>query len=451
MKKYSNYKDSEIEWVGLIPEHWEKRKFKWDAFYQEGPGLRTFQFKEAGIRVICVSNITDTGIDFKTTHTRFISEDEYQEKYTHFTVEDEDILLSSSGSIGKVSRYFSDGQPVILNTSTIRIHSIDDLTFNDSLVPFLLRSEYIQIQLKFLMTGGIVNNFGPSHLGQLIHFLPPPEEQTQIARYLDYKTAKIDALIAKKQRLIELLEEERTAIINQAVTKGLDENVPMKDSGIEWLGEIPEHWEVLSFRFCIEILTDYTANGSFASLAENVNYLDEGYSRLVRLTDLRVDFSNDGIYVDKLAHNFLKKSELFGGELLIANVGAYAGLVKLMPEVFGKYTLGPNMFLLRLNQNTKFFYYQLNSPFCAEQLKMMSISSAQPKLNKDNIRQLKVVQPPKEEQEQLLKHIEKETSRLDSLTKKVSREIELLSEYKTALISEVVTGKVDVRDEVIPE
>lgn len=212
-----------------------------------------------------------------------------------------------------------------------------------------------------------------------------------------------------------------------------------KDSGVDWLGEIPEHWDLLSFRFCIDILTDYTSNGSFASLAKNVNYLEEGYSRLVRLTDLRVNLENDGIYVNEDAHNFLSKSELFGGEMLIANVGAYAGLVKIMPYLDGKFTLAPNMFLLRLNQNTDFFYYQLNAPFCAEQLKMMAISSAQPKLNKDNIRQLMVLKPSFEEQKSITVYLKNRTDKIDELITKKELLIQLLEEERTAIINQAVT------------
>jgi len=212
-----------------------------------------------------------------------------------------------------------------------------------------------------------------------------------------------------------------------------------KDSGIDWLGEIPEHWDLLSFRFCIDILTDYTSNGSFASLAKNVNYLEEGYSRLVRLTDLRVNLENDGIYVSESAHNFLNKSELFGGEMLIANVGAYAGLVKIMPYLDGKFTLAPNMFLLRLNQNTDFFYYQLNAPFCAEQLKMMAISSAQPKLNKDNIRQLMVLKPSFEEQKSITQYLKNRTDKIDELITKKEQLIQLLEEERKAIINQAVT------------
>jgi type I restriction enzyme S subunit len=212
-----------------------------------------------------------------------------------------------------------------------------------------------------------------------------------------------------------------------------------KNSEVKWFGDMPKHWVISSFRFCISILTDYTANGSFATLAENVTYLENGFSRLIRLTDLRVDMSNAGIYIDEKAHNFLKKSELFGGELLIANVGAYAGLVCLMPKVPYKSTLGPNMFLLRLKFHPKYFYYLLNSPPCAEQLKIAAVSSAQPKLNKDNIKQLRVIQPSMDEQILISKYLDHKTIEIDKLISDKERLIELLNEERIAIINHAVT------------
>jgi type I restriction enzyme S subunit len=218
-----------------------------------------------------------------------------------------------------------------------------------------------------------------------------------------------------------------------------------KDYGFDWIGEVPKHWTSKSFRYCIEVLTDFTANGSFASLAENVTYQDHGYSRLVRLTDLRENLLNEGIYVSEEAHRYLKKSELFGGELLIANVGAYAGLVTIMPKLDGKMTLGPNMFLVKTTAgcDERFFYYLLSSPCCSEQLKMMAVSSAQPKLNKENIRQLKVVIPPIDEQLQIIAFLDEHTQKVDTLISKKEKLIELLQQERTTIINQAVTKGLD--------
>jgi type I restriction enzyme, S subunit len=441
MKRYDSYKDSGIEWIGEIPLGWElmtvrriTQDHKQGYYSPEG-------YKEDGHKLVRITDLDANG-NIDTSTSPFVSPTEKELEV--FEIKKGDILFPRTGSVGLVGVAKNDMKAVF--ASYLIRFRFSDKTEN-SFMRYYFISEAFLNGLFSDLHGGVNQNIHAENIKDQWISLPSLLEQTTIANYLDQKTTQLDDLIAKKERLIQLLEEERTAIINQAVTKGLDPTVPMKDSGIEWLGEIPEHWEVKSFRFCIDVLTDYTANGSFASLAENVTYYDSGYSRLVRLTDLRVHLENDGLYVDEHAHNFLKKSELFGGELLIANVGAYAGLVMEMPRIEGKYTLGPNMFLLRLNQNTDFFVSQLNAPFCAEQLKMMAVSSAQPKLNKENIRQLKVVTPPIEEQEAIVDYIKSMTNEIDSLNLKTLQEIDLLKEYKTALISEVVTGKVCVRDE----
>ena len=449
VKKYDSYKDSGNGWLGEIPEHWEFKRMKDVLNFGTGLSITKANLKNEGIPCVNYGEIhSKYGVNLDTRiHKLKCVDEKYIEKSSKALIRKGDFVFADTSEdvegAGNFTHLRSD-EEVFAGYHTVTAKPKHRLC--STFFAFEFDSLNFRTQIRQSIKGVKVFSVTQSILKNTKVWMPPIEEQTQIANYLDQKTTQIDTLISNKEKLIELLKEEQTAIINQAVTKGLDPNVPMKDSGIEWLGEIPEHWEVLSFRFCIDVLTDYTANGSFASLAKNVNYLDVGYSRLVRLTDLRVDLKNDGLFVDENAHNFLKKSELYGGEMLIANVGAYAGLVKIMPHLEGKHTLGPNMFLLRLNQNTDFFYEQLNAPFCAEQLKMMAISSAQPKLNKDNMRQLKVVKPPLEEQEVLVEKIKSETGRIDGLASKIGEEIDLLKEYKTALISEVVTGKVDVRD-----
>ncbi|HOY19464.1 MAG TPA: restriction endonuclease subunit S [Haliscomenobacter sp.] len=212
-----------------------------------------------------------------------------------------------------------------------------------------------------------------------------------------------------------------------------------KDSGVEWIGEVPEHWEVKQFRHCMSILTDFTANGSFASLAANVNYLNAGYSRLVRLTDLRENLSNQGIYVDEHAHKFLSKSELFGGEILLANVGAYAGLSLQMPKLDGVFTLGPNMFLIRVNQDSLFFNYMINANQFNSILSNIALSSAQPKLNKDDIKGLIIVLPPINEQATITSYLDRKTTEINQFIADKKRLITLYEEEKTALINQAVT------------
>jgi len=239
-KAYTEYKDSGVEWLGEVPPHWVVTKLGQLAFMQEGPGLRNWQFKDQGTRVICVTNITEQGIDFSKLE-KFISNEEYASSYRHFTVKNGDILLSSSGnSWGKVAEYISD-ETVILNTSTIRLNQLEHKRLRLNYIQYFLASEACREQLGVAMTGSCQPNFGPTHLKEIKTPIPTDSEQQKIANFLDHETAKIDAPIREQERLIELLQEKRQAVISNAVTKGLDPDVPMKDSGVEWLGELPAH------------------------------------------------------------------------------------------------------------------------------------------------------------------------------------------------------------------
>ena len=442
MKKYQSYKPSGIEWIGDIPIHWERRKLKWDIFYQEGPGLRTFQFTEDGIRVICVSNITEKGIDFDTTHTRHISESEYLSKYKHFTVQNNDILLSSSGSIGKVCRYFFDGAPVILNTSTIRIHSKNPSRYSSDFVRYVLLSNYIQIQLKFLMTGGIVSNFGPSHLDQLLNYIPALKEQEQIVNYLDEKTSIIDKLISTKERKIELLKEQRTSLINEVITKGLNPNVKMKDSGVEWIGEIPESWSFVrlgvlgSFSKGKGITKDKIKENGFPCIRNGEIY-----------TTYNLRFSEPKSFIDETTISEsikVKKGTLFftgDGETLeeIGKCVVYLGEEEIY--VGG----GINIFTPHTDKVSPIYLsYVMSSTSCVYQKSIVGKGEIVVHIYSKQLRDIQFGLPIIQEQQEIVEYLDKHTKEIDDLVSMEQNKIELLKEYRQSLISEVITGKIKV-------
>jgi type I restriction enzyme S subunit len=322
----------------------------------------------------------------------------------------------------------------------------------------IITTEYNYLMLYYFLSisNGVLNSMGQgttflelstSSLKDFILPTPPLSEQEHIVSYLDDKTNKIDELIQKKLRKIDLLKEYKTSLINTVVTKGLNPNVPMKDSGIEWIGEIPIHWDRVPFKYEIDILTDYTSNGSFKTLSDNVEYLDVGYSRLVRLTDLRVNLENDGIYISEESHNFLSKSELCGGEILISCVGHYTGFVTKMLNNKGKCSLGPNMYLVRNKISTSvtdYLVYLLNSDIIQSGLKNGINKTTQEKINKDNVKDLQIIRPPISEQEQIVSYLDHKTSQIDKTIDIEKKKIELLKEYRQSLISNVVTGKIKV-------
>lgn len=220
----------------------------------------------------------------------------------------------------------------------------------------------------------------------------------------------------------------------------------MRDSGIPWIGEVPDGWKVGRIKDIIDVLTDFTANGSFADLAKNVKYIDdEDYARLIRLTDLRDNLNNAGVFVNENSYSYLSKSKLFGGEILVANVGAYAGLFCEMPMINKPATLGPNMFLLKPNKKmlSRYLYYIGISPLVWGQLTVKATSSAQPKLNKTDIKTTYILIPPLDMQQKLVYFLDSKCSEIDTLIENLRVRMESAKEYKKAVITEAVTKGLD--------
>lgn len=439
MRKYPEYKDSGVEWFESTPSSWIRNKFNRVVFFQEGPGLRNWQFTEDGVKVICVTNIVPPAIDFDI-YNKNISEDDYLENYQHFTVNKGDLLLSSSGaSWGKVS-VFEGEEKVILNTSTIRLNTRDKNLLFKNLIKWILNSDYISEQLRILQTGSCQPNFGPTHLNKLICFYPQSiSEQTTIANFLDHKTQLIDNLIAKKERLIELLKEERTAVINQAVTKGLpaearakaglDPNVPMKDSGIEWLGEIPERWGVKRLKFLVKNIIDKTKPSGFKIALENI---ESGTGRFIT-PDNPSDLTGDMNLFIKGDVLFSKLRPYLTKVLLADHYGASVGeILVLRPESIIE---------------SKFLFYRLLSRDFIEIVNGSTYGAKMPRASwEDFIRNLFIPFPRIDEQMIIVNYLDGSLEFIDNSIQKMGKEIELYNEYKTSLINEAVTGKIDVRD-----
>ena len=267
--------------------------------------------------------------------------------------------------------------------------------------------------------------------------------------YLDRKTTLIDSLIEKTVRKIELLKEKRTSLINEVVTKGLNPDVEMKDSGVEWIGEIPSHWGVIPYKRMITILSDFESNGSFQTVKENVNVLEgEGATWYVRMTDLENgNLRNESCrYCDESSYHFLSKTQLFGGEILISKRGEI-GKTYLFPLNQGQSTLGPNLYLTRPDQRVVSseylkFYFEADSGRIG--LVLRDNSTTIGALYKDDLKSVEVALPPIHEQEQIVEYLDKQASIIESTITTEEKRIELLKEYRQSLISEVVTGKVNV-------
>jgi len=272
--------------------------------------------------------------------------------------------------------------------------------------------------------------------------VPPRAEQRAIAAFLDRETARIDALVAKKERLIALLQEQRTALITRAVTKGLDPTVPMKDSGVEWLGEIPAHWEVKRLRHLGDAIIGLTYE------PDDVVGPDNGGTLVLRASNVnhgRVVF-DDNVYVRRTIPEHLRTR--LGDILICSRSGSRAliGKCALIDACSTGMTFGTFMTIFRSSHNA-FLFYVLNSTIFDYQSGLFLTSTIN-QLTVNSLKDLTVPVPPEEEQAVIAQAVGRETGRIDALVAKVRDAIDRLKELRTALISAAVTGKIDVREEV---
>jgi type I restriction enzyme S subunit len=290
---------------------------------------------------------------------------------------------------------------------------------------------------------------------QLRHYrLPfaPPQEQHTIAAFLDRETARIDALVAKKKRLIELLQEKRTALITRAVTKGLDSNVPMKESGVEWLGEIPAHWKVTRMRYLMRRIEQ-----GWSPECENREAGEDEWGVL------KAGCVNRGLFVES-EHKALPSTlepiadlEIAEGDLLMSRASGsreLVGSVAVVPKCRSRLLLCDKVFRLRVDEGTadrRFVAYAMNSRLARWQIEVLLSggSGLSNNIAQEVVKDLILVHPSLGEQHTIVPFLDHETERFDALMKKVRDAIDHLKELRTALISAAVTGKIDVREEAV--
>lgn len=439
MQKYDSYKDSGVQWIGEIPSHWDVVRLKMllKEHLMYGANEAAESDNKDFPRYIRITDIDDNG-NLKDETFKSLE----LEKAKDYLLTKGDVLFARSGAtVGKTYLFMEDYKACFAGY-------LIKASCNSNLCPsFLLRFTQSGLYNNWknsIFIQSTIQNIGADKYNELLLTLPTVKEQETIVNYLDNKCSKIDNVITTQEKRVELLRELKQSIITRAVTLGINPDAKMKDSGVEWIGDIPEHWEVMKLNNVCHTITDFVASGSFADLRNNVQYLDEpDYAMLVRTADLSQKNRDVAkVYVSKDSYDFLRNSNLHGGEIVLPNIGASIGDAYVVPEdMYEKMTLGPNSILLRTNYNDMFFYYYFCSKSGRESLILMGQAAAQSKFNKTELRQMKVVVPPIEEQEGIVKFIERRTSRLDKSIDKAIRQIELLKEYKQSLITEVVTGK----------
>ena len=353
------------------------------------------------------------------------------------------ILISGSASTGLICEVIESGIGAIPYTGIIRLWPGSKSIYKDY-IRWIVSSDQFDTQISIYQAGSTIKHFGPEHLKKMEVTLPPLPEQQAIAAFLDRETGRIDALIAKKQRLLELLAEQRTALISRAVTRGLDPKVKLKPSGVEWLGDVPEHWGVKKLKFIGTSLIGLTYSPN-----ELVDEDYEGEKHLVlrstNIQDGKISL-HENVYVTTRVSKELKVRKL--DILICARNGSrhLVGKNALIHETDDNMTFGAFTTVFRSKINPFLFYYFSSNQFQYQSTGFLTTTINQ--LTNGNLNSIIASIPPLPEQQAIAAFLDRETAKIDTLSTKVSAVIERLKEYRTALISSAVTGKIDVRGSV---
>jgi type I restriction enzyme S subunit len=443
MKKYDNYKDSGVEWIGEIPSNWNVKKLKFVCKIFNGDSLKDEE-KELYSQEIenSIPYVSTKDIDVWTAKINYENGLKIPVDHSKYKIAPKNSFLMCIEG-GSAGRKYAHLQRDVFFVN--KLACFETQSENNKFLYYYSQSPLFQSQFQNSLSG-LIGGVAISQIRNFSVILPIPDEQTAIANYLDQKTTQIDDLIAKKERLIQLLEEERTAIINQAVTKGLDPTVPMKDSGIKWLGEIPAHWEVKKLKYCFDIIGGYAFNSSdFQSMGIQLVKIGNLYQNQLQLdrqpTFLPLSFKE--IYSNYL----VKKNDILlslTGTLGKRDYG-YAILIDKDEELLINQRVAK--ITAKSNISIDFAINMFQSETYLNRLFSIPTGTKQGNLSGEDVLSIIMGIPSLDEQINIAKYITIEQKRINNIISKTQQEIELLKEYKTALISEVVTGKIDVRNE----
>lgn len=429
---YNNYKASGLDWLPCVPAQWNLRKISWHLPYVVGwtPPSGDEKYYDGDYPWVTIADMTNGSVS------------ETQSKITAKAVEERNASIVPAGSM-LFSFKLSVGKVAFLEVPAYT---------NEAIAAFLV-NEHVDLGFWKYAAPEIVPMYGRKNIygalllnqdliGSVRFYCPSLKEQKKIAEFLDHETAKIDALITEQQRLIELLREKRQAVISHAVTKGLNPDTPMKDSGVEWLGEVPAHWDVLPIKRLTKIpITD--------GPHETPTWVDEGvpFISAEAVSTGEIDFDKARFISEADHHRYSKKYHPEKNDIFMVKSGATTGVTAIV-RTDRDFNIWSPLAVIRCNESVvpEFVLYAMRSRAFQESVTLSWSFGTQQNIGMGVIENLPLPVPAKDEQRAIVRHIKREASKWEELIGESQRAIGFLNERRSALISAAVTGKIDVRN-----
>ena len=419
---YPHYKPSHVEWLGDVPAHWEAVRISAVArggadSFTDGDWVEIPHIRDSGVRLIQTGNV-GIGV-YREQGFRYINEQSFSELRCTEVNPGDVLICRLANPVGRACLAPDLGVRMITSVDVCILKPSE--RFSAEYLVFLLSSQVYLDYVASIVRGGTRDRISRSMLGAIKIVAPPLPEQRAIVRYLDYVDERIRRYVSAREKLIALLEEERQAVIHRAVTRGLVPNVPLKPSGVEWLGDVPAHWEVRRLRTVASIRTGGR---------DTINRRDDGaYPFFVRSQTIeRIDTWS------------------YDGEAVLT-AGDGVGVGKVFHYVNGKFDYHQRVYKFSNFSDVlgKFFFCYFRSMLRYEVLQGTAKSTVD-SLRLPMMQNFPVALPPLPEQTAIVEHLDKTTAGINAAITRARRQTELLREYRTRLIADVVTGKLDVRE-----
>ena len=453
LRSYPVMKDSGVPWLGAVPTHWEVGPLK--RFAARRPGaikagpfgsqLTANEMIEEDVKVYTQRNVIDRNF---REGTNYISNAKFEVLRT-FEVFPGDVLVTSRGTIGRTMLVTEDCERGILHPCLIRVQPDQELLIPEFLMALIQDSQLLPQQLTFLSNATTIDVIYSGTLANIVVPAPPPPEQTAIVRYLDHADRRIRRYIRAKQKLIALLEEQKQAIIHQAVTGQIDVRTGQpypayKPSGVEWLGDVPAHWEGLALKRWVSTkITD--------GPHETPIFQDAGvpFMSAESMVEGKLDFSRRRGFILHEQHEFYcRKCRPQRHDIFMCKSGATTGKVAIV-ETDDEFSVWSPLALVRVDPDRvlpRLLFAVLSTHYVQRQVQDTWSYGTQPNLSMGAMERLFVVLPPIDEQRQILTYIDQALKEPSKAIDRARRQNDLLPEFRTRLIADVVTGKLDVRE-----
>lgn len=442
MVNYNEYKNVKMGWLDRIPAHWTTVSLKYSIgknpfSFVDGDWIESKVIESDGIRYLTTGNVGI--INYKEQGNGFISDKTFKE-LNCTEVFPGDVLISRLNfPIGRSCIVPNLGYRIVVAVDNV-IFRPDETKYNKKYLVYQMNCYPYSENANFIARGSTMQRITRTQLGALKLCVPPLEEQNAMVTYLDKKCSEIDKVISAQQKRIALLLELKQSVITHAVTKGLNPNVEMKDSGVEWIGKVPKHWEICKLKHV-------------SSLYGRIGFRGYNQTDLVSEGEGAITLSPSNMQNGTMDYNkcsFLSWKKYYespeimikDGDILFVKTGSTYGKTSLVNKLPMEATINPQIVVFKdIKVNNHFLYYLLTNDIVQMQVSLTVGGSTIPTLSQDNILNYVIPIAPKNEQDEIANYLDKKCESIDSSISKAQHQVELLQEYKQSLITEVVTGK----------